>query len=295
MVVVGGYIGTDIGCEQPGVYVFNMSSLQWQNQFNALTKGNSKDTFSQQINQEGTNSSSGLQGSYGYQVPQAVVSVIGGNSIGGATITAPVASATSGPLASGKPITYTLTGPDGQTITATSLPGSSSGHSGPNIGAIVAGVIAGVLFIIALYLGFCALLYRKQLKLYKDHVAMAQRAAANPNNAEKAGFFAPPTGIRGGGDHPGHSRGSSWQNSSESGAAVGGFPSGPRHGQSDSWGGQSASTSGRGSGPGGYRSVGRTSDEGPHSSVEDLLGGMEPTFVGVLLHPRRSLRVVNRD
>jgi hypothetical protein len=31
------------------------------------------------------------------------------------------------------------------------------------------------------------------------------------------------------------------------------------------------------------------------SSTEDLLAGQEPTFVGVLLNPRRSLRVVNKD
>ena len=292
IVMVGGYIGTDIGCEQPGVYIFNMSSLQWQNQFTALTQGKKDDPFSQQMNQRGTNSSSGLQGSYGYQVPQAVISVIGGKPSGGATITAPVASATAGPLASGKPITYTLTGPNGQIITEAASPSGSSGHSGPNIGAIVAGSIAGLLFIIALYLGFCALVYRKQLHLYKNHVAMAQRAAANPNNTEKVGFFAPPpAGIRGGDrSSPNHSRGSSWQNSSE-----GAVPSGPRHGPSGSYGGQSTSTSGPGSRSGGYRSVGRSSDEGNHSSVEDLLGGMEPSFVGVLLHPRRSLRVVNRD
>src|SRR5215469_3562187 len=28
MIVVGGYIGTDISCESPGIYVFNLTSLQ---------------------------------------------------------------------------------------------------------------------------------------------------------------------------------------------------------------------------------------------------------------------------
>jgi Kelch motif len=299
MIVVGGYIDPDISCEQPGVYVFNMSSLSWQNQFNALTQGKSgkgSDTFSQQLNQEGTNAESGLQGSYGYLVPQVVISAIGGDPTGGATITAPVASATSGPLASGHPITYTLTGPNGQIITETSTPGTSGGaKSGPNIGAIVAGVIAGVLFIVACYLGFCALVYRKQLQLYKSHVAAAQRAAANPNNAEKAGFFAPPGapgtlgGVRGGGGQR-----SSGENSSRFGQSSSNAPS-SGHKQSDSYGGQSSSSAGMGSGPGGYAAVGRTSNEGTSSSSEDLLGGLEPSFVGVVLHPRRSLRVVNRD
>ncbi len=32
-----------------------------------------------------------------------------------------------------------------------------------------------------------------------------------------------------------------------------------------------------------------------HSSVEDLLGGQEPSFFSVVLNPRRTLRVVNLD
>jgi hypothetical protein len=32
-----------------------------------------------------------------------------------------------------------------------------------------------------------------------------------------------------------------------------------------------------------------------HSSVEDLLGGQEPSFFSVVLNPRRTLRVVNMD
>ena len=32
-----------------------------------------------------------------------------------------------------------------------------------------------------------------------------------------------------------------------------------------------------------------------NSSTEDLMTGQEPSFIGVLLNPRRSLRVVNRD
>lgn len=42
----------------------------------------------------------------------------------------------------------------------------------------------------------------------------------------------------------------------------------------------------------GYQSVRRGSER---SSTEDLLSGNEPTFVGVMLNPRRSLRVINRD
>jgi hypothetical protein len=39
--------------------------------------------------------------------------------------------------------------------------------------------------------------------------------------------------------------------------------------------------------------LGRTSTA--NSSTDDLLSGQEPTFLGVMLNPRRSLRVINRD
>lgn len=31
------------------------------------------------------------------------------------------------------------------------------------------------------------------------------------------------------------------------------------------------------------------------SSTEDLIGGLEPSFLGVVMSPRRTLRVINRD
>lgn len=31
------------------------------------------------------------------------------------------------------------------------------------------------------------------------------------------------------------------------------------------------------------------------SSTEDLVGGLEPSFLGVVMSPRRTLRVINRD
>ncbi len=49
-----------------------------------------------------------------------------------------------------------------------------------------------------------------------------------------------------------------------------------------------SSSGGPSGGPEDTRSDGAT-------STEDLLGGREPTFVGVMLHPRRSLRVINLD
>ena len=40
---------------------------------------------------------------------------------------------------------------------------------------------------------------------------------------------------------------------------------------------------------------GRPSASTAHSSMEDLLGGQEPSFFSVVLNPRRTLRVVNSD
>ena len=272
IVVVGGYTGPDLGCDS-GFYVFSASDLKWQNRFDALGGGNAQN---QQLAQE--KDPAGLSGSYGYQVPQAVQAVIGGKASGGATITAPVQTVTDGPLATGKPITYTVTGANGAVITETGTtsvdgkPRSGRSH-GPNIAAIVAGSVAGCFAILAGYLGFCAWVYRRQLALYKAHVAMTQRAAAggpgNPN--EKMAVL--------------RSEGSSDRRTTAS---------------TD----RDSRVASNGIGSSGYSGVPRASvglhppvggNSTANSSSEDLMAGAEPSFVGVLLNPRRSLRVINRD
>ncbi|KAK0882828.1 hypothetical protein LTR57_025809, partial [Friedmanniomyces endolithicus] len=80
-------------------------------------------------------------------VPQIVIDVIGGGPSGGATVTVPAVTATGGPLATGKAISYTVTQPNGATVTETGAATSNNGsganasnyHSGPNIAAIVVG------------------------------------------------------------------------------------------------------------------------------------------------------------
>ena len=277
IVVIGGYTGPDLSCDS-GFYVFSASDLKWQNNFNALTGGNSQN---QQSSQQ--KDLTGLSGSYGYQVPGAVQSVIGGNSNGGATITAPAQAATQGPLATGKPITYTVTDSNGAVVTQTGTSsvtgsGNSDRDNGPNIGAIVAGVVAGCFAVLAGYLGFCAWVYRRQLKLYKNHVAMSQRAAARGPD-EKSAFLLSST------------EGSSARNGK-----------GSITDQSSGVGGSSRLTgtnsNGQDSNPpplptGVWPPVGGNSTA--NSSNEDLMMGHEPSFVGVLLNPRRSLRVINRD
>ncbi|KAL8695921.1 MAG: hypothetical protein Q9224_003073, partial [Gallowayella concinna] len=268
IVVVGGYTGPDLSCDT-GFYVFSATDLKWQNNFNALSGGN---TQNQQPSQE--KDLTGLSGSYGYQVPGAVQSVIGGNSKGGATITAPIRAATQGPLATGKPITYTVTDSNGAITTQTGISsinggGSNNGKSGPNIGAIVAGVVAGCFAVLAAYLGFCAWVYRRQLTLYKNHVAMSQRAAAgNPSN-EKSSFLPSSTG-----------KGTSITDQSSGVGANGSRMTGTNSNGAD----DSVPPLPTGVWP----PVGGNSSA--NSSVEDLMMGQEPSFVGVLLNPRRSLR-----
>ncbi|KAK8044267.1 hypothetical protein PG993_004291 [Apiospora rasikravindrae] len=163
MIVVGGYIGQTTQCDGAGVYNFNASSLKWQNQFAAAD-------HPADLSPDNTI----LADSYGYQVPDVVQSVIGGNSDGGATATHPASGpASDGPFATGKP-------PSSHGATVTSLPpgvnsdGSPSGGA-PKGGLIAAGVVAGVLGVAALYLGFCAWLYRRQVTAYKKHMLAASR------------------------------------------------------------------------------------------------------------------------
>jgi hypothetical protein len=290
MVIVGGYVGDELTCETPGVYVFDLSNLQWVQQFTALSNDAneaSDNPLNQQPNQKSSGGSpGGLEGSYGYQVPDAVISAIGGDKSGGATITTPIVTATAGPLKTGSPQTYTVTGSNGAVITETAVGGSSgsagsSGSSGPNVAAIVIGVVCGLLFVVICYLLFCLFLYRKQLALYKNHVEMAQRHARGEKPPAIPGLWTTDSAKSSTERKPRPLLGAG-----ESASQAGSHPS---HGASASGSGNATSSTAV---PAGYQSVRRNSDQ---SSTEDLLAGKEPTFVGVMLHPRRSLRVTNRD
>nr|POE51133.1 kelch repeat-containing protein [Quercus suber] len=285
MISVGGFVGNaNLTCESPGIYVFDLSALQWVQQYTAygVASGDLSDAsatsragnpFNQQPAQiANATSAGGLEGSYNYTVPEAVISVIGGGPNGGATLTAPVVTASSGPLATGSAITYIVTQSGGAVVTKTASPtnspGSNSAHDGPNIAAIVVGVICGILFIVACYLAFCAYIYRRQLQLYKRHSEMSQRRANGDDLVPIPSLLA--TGRS--------SKGSSGQQE----------PSVPFWMQNDSRSQTgSANRSGRhadaSSGPGshgpaggdGYQSLRRSSD---HSSVGDLMAGQEPSF-----------------
>lgn len=290
MVVVGGYVGTQLECDTPGIYVFNLSSLTWENSYTALQGGNS---LNQQKSQEKDTNAMG--GTYGYEVPAAVQNVIGGSALGGATVTAPAQTATAGPFATGSPVTYTITGTGGPVVTETSSPnpgsgGSGSGgggSSGSNVGAIVASVIAGLFAVLAAYLGFCTWVYRRQLRLYKNHVAMAQRAHLGTPGVIGAGIPAPAAKFSG---QP------SGQKSSfdgRSGTGAEGSSSGSGHGSGRPGSGRMPYQQFGSNNP--YVSQVNDNMSTANSSTEDLLSGQEPSFLGVFLNPRRSLRVVNRD
>ncbi|KAL1595223.1 hypothetical protein SLS60_009911 [Paraconiothyrium brasiliense] len=304
MIVLGGYTDPQLGCDTPGIYAFNMSSLGWSDQFTALTgdkatkayngnEGDEGNPLAQQANQRGFDHKAGLEGSYGYSVPKQVQSVIGGKETGGATLTAPVQTPTDGPYKSGTPQTYTVTGPNGAIITQTVDSGNSnsSANKANKIGAIVGGVLAGVFFFVAAYFAFCAWIYRKQVAIWKEHAAMVTARS----NAEKNGAAG-----GAGGAFLGSAIASSGKNSTERNQRDGLGTSGSATASAIRTSNERTGTSYTGAagvaGAGGVDALGRRRSSA--SSTDDLLDGQEPAFWGtrgVLLNPRRSLRVINRD
>ncbi|KAI1276776.1 hypothetical protein F5Y07DRAFT_129300 [Xylaria sp. FL0933] len=329
IVVVGGYIGEDIPCEQPGIYAFDASNLVWQSSFNAAdhpADDNADNTV--------------LAGSYGYQVPGPVQSVIGGSSDGGATATQPASGpATDGPFKTGVPPVFTITG-TASTATVTNPgsdnPGSPANSDAHRGGTIAAGVIAGLAGLLALYLGFCAWLWRRQVRAYKRHMAIANSygendfepggvaaAAAAAGGNEKLRKKEQASTARGGSSggsggavvdddrdhfswvgqlHPGEPKfmASSDEPSPGSGSGFGSFDRsrssedrGPWGLGYDSYGANPrGGAAAEGSGVNRSKST-ATWSTGTDNSGEALLDGREPNFFSVVLGPRRALRVVN--
>lgn len=190
MVVVGGYVGNTIPCDSPGIHIFNATSLKWQSHFTAL---------STQPDLHPGNSV--LANSLGYKVPDAVVRVIGGSPDGGATVSQPAAGpAANGPFATGKSPVFTITAGGGPAPTVTAYPnGNPTGpanngdgsNNNNNPGLIVAAVLAGIAGVLALYLGYCAWLYRRQVRAYRAHLAVAnQYGGAGASKASFGGLAA---------------------------------------------------------------------------------------------------------
>ncbi|KAK4169952.1 hypothetical protein QBC43DRAFT_39501 [Cladorrhinum sp. PSN259] len=190
ILVVGGYTGENSACESPGIWVFNATSLTWSSRFTSLDHPND-------ISPE----NHVLANSYGYQVPAPVYSVIGGDANGGATLTTPSAGQpTSGPFATGKPPVFTVTqsgstatithwGPGITTTDGVVIPGKqpSDPHKKVNGGLIAAAVLAALAGLLAGYLGYCAWLYRRQVRAYKTHLAISNRYTG-PAGVSTSGF-----------------------------------------------------------------------------------------------------------
>ena len=252
MVVVGGYVGDTLLCDSPGTYVYDMSAAEWVNEF---TPTSNPETNPQSKQSAQLGDPLALQGSYGYAVPHAVQEVVGGGASGGATVTAPAATATSGPIATGQPKRYKLPpgtgGQHGPSNDSGANGGGGDSSSGTNVGAIVAGVVAGILLVALLYLAFVTWLYRKRLKEYKRNIdnlggktsREARRRVRHARNRNRS-----PSGYGGGGDANGD-----------------------------------------------YDYDALAVADSARSSSPDSLAGREPTFVGIMLSPRRSLRVTNPD
>ncbi|POS71994.1 kelch domain-containing protein [Diaporthe helianthi] len=319
MIVAGGFNTTVSSCDSPGIYVFNASSLEWGTSFKALAPSSDA----------GSADNSVMAASYGYVVPEEVVSVVGGGPSGSATVTQPVASATGGPFATGKPPVFTITA-SGSTATITSPPGSSaSADSRPaNQGGLIAAIVVACLAGLAAgYLGYCAWLYRRQVSAYKTHLAVQNRFPARSASHGSFFFFGAfgrrKSNARDNNNHnknkeekawlAGHRRGASITSSSagqESFAWVGRdnllnpnsnsnqnsnkftpTSSGARPSYGDeSKGGPSP---GSGTSPGEISGSSRQRRDSTSGASTSSLEGLEPSFFSVVMGPRRALRVVN--
>lgn len=323
MVVVGGFNTTVTTCDNPGIYVFNASSLEWSSSFTTLSTSDNVDP-----------GNTVLSDSYGYTVPDEVVSVIGGNPSGSATVTTPISSATGGPFATGKPPVYTITASGATTTvtppakTGTTVSGSSnSGIDGGLIAAVVVACLAGVA---AGYLGYCAWLYRRQVRAYKTHLAVTNRFPARSASHGSFGrmlAFGRKTGSKRTPQAPAMSEKQAWaaghKRNASGASSVGNESFGwvgrenlldpfaskttptstasrpsPWSAMGETQVGRSSGTgSGSGSGDAGTEfgraRAGSGSGGSTTSSTEGLLEGREPSFFSVILGPRRALRVVN--
>ena len=177
MVVVGGYTGEDAACESPGVYAFDATKLRWGPRFAAAADRPGEE------DEDHDADNSVLAGSRGFRVPEAVQSVVGGDADGGATQTTPAAGpAAEGPFATGQPPVFTVTAAASTaTVSSGDRDGAADGRDdGAFAGQVAAGVVAGLAGLAALYLGFCAWLYRRQVGAYRRHMEVVNRY--NNNN-----------------------------------------------------------------------------------------------------------------
>ncbi|KAF3940547.1 hypothetical protein ABW19_dt0207964 [Dactylella cylindrospora] len=245
ILVVGGYVGQDLSCDT-GIYVFDASTLEWQTSFRGGPGTGSDSTNLLPLDEDSL-----------YGVPALVVSAVGGESTGGATVTAPERTPVpDSPLtghnpdytySAGEPQTTqvlvpsTVTNAEGtfttvvtSTAVSTSPPDNSGGDGddkqGVSTGVIIGSTIGGIALVVGILLFLLFLFYKRRVRELRREYEEQQvhQALVDPSGR--------PTSIA----------------------------------------------------SGGYRYPGNAV-----ASKEDLMEGVEPTFWGMLLQPRRSLRVVN--
>lgn len=284
MIIIGGFVDQELSCDSPGIYVFDATGLEWKNKFvgggDAGLDGGSGggggdngdgDGDGDNGDGDGDNNNGGdndnddeYPDGLRYRVPDLVISIIGGDRDGHATVTAPIQTPDEdSPLQTnpgtytysykepGSTFTRTVTNDDGSVVTETGVSGKnpndpngdSSNDGGPNVAAIVGGVVGGLAGLLILLLIGAFILYKKKIRQLRaarfEEIEQRRRNSA------------------GGSTYPG-SRGRSKEG--EETAYMGG---------------------------GGMTHSNRSSTD------ELLMDGGEPSFWGVLLAPRRSLRVVN--
>ncbi|KAL8280709.1 hypothetical protein RQP46_007032 [Phenoliferia psychrophenolica] len=151
LLVVGGLVAGNLICDQPGIYVYDVSKSAWQNEFTANSI---------------------------YSTPSLVANITGG--IGTGYSSSGSGSATGGDGSTDPDTSGSTTGDSG------SLQPSSGSKKKSNIGAIVGGVVGGVLgaLLLLLLLLFCLRKRRRERKLQEAAAA----AAARGDPDELAGF-----------------------------------------------------------------------------------------------------------
>ena len=234
MIVIGGYVTQELSCDSPGIYVFDITSLEWKTEFTGIGKASKSETGGDLI----------------YHVPQVIHEVIGGSGNGGATVTKPVVGLDSdSPLQTGGGVTYTysqagpgytyirtITNSDGSFTTTTHVGGTGNGNDveseGQNIGLIIGTIIGGLAALVILVFLCLFILYKRKIRQMREKklVQMEGRKLARQSRGRR----------------------------------------------------ESAMTASFGS-----------EEVETRSAYDLLLDGTEPNFWGVILSPRRTLRVVN--
>ncbi|GAA5825864.1 hypothetical protein JCM11251_000031 [Rhodosporidiobolus azoricus] len=165
LIVVGGVTRDDVICEQPGVFVFNTSSLTWQSQYKAGTVFSTPELVADLVGGIGT----------GYSSSGA------GSAQGGDGSSDPDTSGSSGDRNGG--------GGGGSNNDGS---GGSGGGGGTNVGAIAGGVVGGVvgLALLAL-LAFCLIKRKKkQRQKEEERAAEKMRLAGRSDSGSSGGRFA---------------------------------------------------------------------------------------------------------